>query len=340
MKLSDVEEFRRSVNFSRYHGQREGFYESFYQRANHPTEPLAFWIRYTVFSPRDRPQEAIGELWAVYFDGLSGHKTALKEEWPLSACVFDNSAFFARIGAATLETGRLKGGVASNRESVVWDLTFVCSEEPSPFMPLPYYKRSFPAAKSAIGCPMARYRGTLNVNGQTVRIEDWVGSQNHNWGRKHTDEYAQGQVPGFDNAPESFFEVVNARLKVGPIRMPPITPAVLRHRGEEHTFYGLSQALKARGTYRYFELRFRLENRELAIDGVVSAPKDSFVAFVYYNPPGGIKHCLNTKIAACRLKLRYKKRPGTEEELSSRHRSLFEIVTSDLDGHGLEAVGT
>ena len=28
-----------------------GHYESFFQRANHPTEPRAFWIRYTVFSP-------------------------------------------------------------------------------------------------------------------------------------------------------------------------------------------------------------------------------------------------------------------------------------------------
>ena len=35
-------------------------------------------------------------------------------------------------------------------------------------------------------------------------LERWIGSQNHNWGRKHTDSYAWGQVAGFDDAPQTF----------------------------------------------------------------------------------------------------------------------------------------
>ena len=35
--------------------QKEGHYESYFQRANHPSKPLAFWIRYTLFSPRGNP---------------------------------------------------------------------------------------------------------------------------------------------------------------------------------------------------------------------------------------------------------------------------------------------
>ena len=50
-------------------GQTTGHYESFFLRANHPSLPLAFWIRYTIFSPQGQPEKAIGELWAVYFDG-------------------------------------------------------------------------------------------------------------------------------------------------------------------------------------------------------------------------------------------------------------------------------
>ena len=37
-----------------------GHYESWFCPANHPTEPLAFWIRYTIFSPRGRPEDADG----------------------------------------------------------------------------------------------------------------------------------------------------------------------------------------------------------------------------------------------------------------------------------------
>ncbi len=36
-------------------GDAGGHYESYFQRANHPSRPLAFWIRYTVFSPAGRP---------------------------------------------------------------------------------------------------------------------------------------------------------------------------------------------------------------------------------------------------------------------------------------------
>jgi hypothetical protein len=52
---------------------------------------------------------------------------------------------------------------------------------------------------------MATYQGHLTVNGETIDVADWVGSQNHNWGSKHTDRYAWGQVAGFDAHPEGFF---------------------------------------------------------------------------------------------------------------------------------------
>ena len=64
--------FLAQVNLARYRGQPQGHYESFFQRANHPTRPLAFWIRYTLFSPQAHPEQARGELWAVFFNGETG----------------------------------------------------------------------------------------------------------------------------------------------------------------------------------------------------------------------------------------------------------------------------
>lgn len=72
------------LNHAQYDGRKPGgHYESFYQRANHPTRPLAFWIRYTVFVPGGRPEDAIGELWFVFFDGESGDHAVMKEEVPI-----------------------------------------------------------------------------------------------------------------------------------------------------------------------------------------------------------------------------------------------------------------
>ena len=60
-------------NRSRYDpASTAGHYESWFQRANHPERPLAFWIRYTIFSPKGRPADAFGEIWAIFFDGERG----------------------------------------------------------------------------------------------------------------------------------------------------------------------------------------------------------------------------------------------------------------------------
>ena len=61
--MSDTKHSLGRVNATRYRpGRQLGHYESFFQRANHPSRPLAFWIRYTIFSPQDHPKTP----WANY----------------------------------------------------------------------------------------------------------------------------------------------------------------------------------------------------------------------------------------------------------------------------------
>ncbi len=61
---------REETNKIRYVlGQQQGHYESYFLRANHPTTSQAFWLRYTIFSPNGSPDQAIGEVWAMMFDG-------------------------------------------------------------------------------------------------------------------------------------------------------------------------------------------------------------------------------------------------------------------------------
>jgi hypothetical protein len=302
------------LNWTRYTpGQTRGHYESFFQRANHPTRPLAFWIRYTIFSPQGRPEEAIGELWAMFFDGETGTHVAVKEEHPLTSCRFDRNGFGARVGSAVLEPGTLTGRCTRQSHTVGWELGYQGSQAPIYFLPPSLYEGSFPKAKSFVGVPLAVYNGTLTVDGRTVSVENWTGSQNHNWGRQHTDYYAFGQVAGFDNAPDSFLEIVSAQLKFGPVWTPTLTPMVLR--------------------FHYFDWTFAAENQAVAIAGRISAPKAAFVGLTYYNPPGGIKHCLNSKLASCEVTVT-DKGSGRREVLTARHRAAFEILTDDR-AHGV-----
>ena len=85
-------------NCARYRtGQATGHYESYFQRANHPAQPRAFWVRYTIFSPAGRPHDAIGELWAVVFNGSTDRHVVAKTEVPIDRCAFSNDRFAVRI---------------------------------------------------------------------------------------------------------------------------------------------------------------------------------------------------------------------------------------------------
>ncbi|HUR40479.1 MAG TPA: hypothetical protein VM240_04855 [Verrucomicrobiae bacterium] len=315
-------------------GAVAGHYESYFVRANHPSRPLAFWVRYTVFSPVGRPRDAIGELWAVWFDGESGRHVVAKTEVPIAEVSLDRTGLGVCIGSATLRPCAAHGSAESRDCRINWNLSWTGGQKPLYLLPPDLYDKGLPKAKSLVAAPLAKFVGEIDVYGETHRIEDWPGSQNHNWGSQHTDRYAWGQVCGFDQAPESFLEVATAQIKLGPIWTPRLTPLVLRHGGDEYALRGIVQALRAHGQVQYFDWHFRARGPGgVEVVGNIHAEREAFVGLKYYNPPGGEKWCLNSKLAACRVRLR---RPGREAVvLESRSRAAFEILTDDIR-HGVE----
>ena len=65
----------------------------------------------------------------------------------------------------------------------------------------------------------------------------------------------------------------------------------------------------------------------------MKARAQDIVALRYRNPPGGIKTCLNTKIAVCELML---ERPGKPDlRLQSNNGAAFEILTDTPPKNGV-----
>ena len=309
-----------------------GHYESYFQRANHPERPLAFWVRYTIFSPRGRAREAVGEKWAIFFDGESRRITAVKEVVPMSACAFSRGRLDARVGDATLDASRLAGDARSGSSKLAWELGYRAGDPPLLFLPEQLYGGPFPKAKALVGTPNAIFSGELRVDGAVIPIDDWVGSQNHNWGSQHTDRYAWGQVAGFDGEPDSFFECATAQLKLGPLWSPRMTIMVLRLDGREYRLNTIPQALKAKGRWDFFTWTFESTTSEIHLAGQIAAAPSAFVGLPYDNPPGGRKTCLNSKLARCQLTVRLPRRaPRT---LTCERRAAFELITDQSD-HGV-----
>ncbi|HZC69778.1 MAG TPA: hypothetical protein VE442_03700 [Jatrophihabitans sp.] len=311
-------------------GQQAGHYESFYQRANHPERPLAFWIRYTILAPAGDPDAAVGELWTVAFDGETGQHAAAKQVFPIADCDFARDRFAVRVGGAVLGPDGLTGAAGD----LSWELTYTGDAAPVLLLPPKLYAGGFPKAKSLVALPLARFSGRYVVAGRAIDVDGWTGSQNHNWGSQHTHRYAFGQVAGFAGAPDTFLEIATAKARVaGPLVTPWATTAVLRHAGAEYSLVSLRQALRAKARYGYFHWDFATEADSVHISGRITAERDAFVALRYGNPPGGFKQCLNTKIATAELTVRHRG-TGRTETLRAPSRALFEILTDDT-AHGV-----
>jgi hypothetical protein len=305
-------------------GDAAGHYESWFQRANHPSRPLAFWIRYTIFCPVGRPLDAVGELWAIVFDGETSRITALKQELPIAQCRFSTSGFDVHIGQAQLSGRTLAGSATARGQRLAWQLSYAGSEPPLLLLPRATYARGFPRAKAVVALPNAVFDGWLESDGARLAIEGWRGSQNHNWGSRHTDRYAWGQVAGFDAAPDVFLECSTARVRLGPLWTPWLTLVALRIEGRELAVNGLVRAVRARARIDGFTWTFDTRGKHVRVRGRIEAPASAFVGLRYANPPGGGKICLNTKLASCELVLEETGRPP--RSFHTARRAAFEIL--------------
>jgi hypothetical protein len=284
--------------------------------------------------PAAGPAGAVAELWAIAFDGERERIVAVKESHPLSNAVFERHRLSLRIGAASFEQGSLRGAARTSAHRVAWALDYDATQAPLLLLPEPMYEARFPKAKSLVPAPLARFRGALEVDGEVVDIDGWVGSQNHNWGARHTDRYAWGQVAGFDDAPGAFLECATAQLRVGPLWTPQLTVIALRlPDGEQLHLNAMSTALRAHARRDGFEWHFESAAAGARVQATLRAAPERFVALRYDNPAGPQKICLNSKLASCELRVERPEKPALE--LRTAHRAAFEILGDDTQGRAI-----
>ncbi len=303
---------------------RKGHYESWFIRGNHPTRPLSFWIRYTIFSPIGIPQAATVGLWAVWYDGETDTLCSAHHEIPYTDSFFGSNSLNLRIGDAVLTSTQASGSIM---ESIAWNMTLTKGSGSLLFLPSLLYKLPVPPAKSLVIDRNVRFRGKFVVSGVTHDIEDWVGTVNHNWGPRHTDEYAWGQVTSFDDAPGAFFECLTARIQLLGVRTPWVTMGLLHLEGKTHRIISLHKGLSGAAPYQIGTWRFVGYGFGIVVHGEIFAPDNSFMDFKYRNPPGGVKDCHNSGLASATLHVW---KFGKKYVLKSRNQASFEILSDPV----------
>jgi hypothetical protein len=298
------------------------YYESRYIRANDPSRPQAIWLRETLVLPRSGAASA--DVWMMIFDPEGAGNKALKLSYPIGDADFRDEPWTARIAATSLDDRSASGSAAGESGSVSWELAISPGDEPPVKLLTDLgYKAPVPTAKTQVRHPLARFDGNVQLDDRRVDVDGWIGSVNHNWGRRHTPAYAFGQVCGFDDDQRSSLEIVTARAGVGPVLLPPVTLLVLRYGGREFAVRSPVAARHSRGRYQPFTWSFGARVDGLSLDGEIRTEPADVIGLTYTDTDGKSKYCYNSAIAACRIELS----GAATVELTAQRRAMFEILT-------------
>ena len=300
-------------NRARYRGP--GHVESWFVRCNHPTRPLALWLKTTILAPAQG--QAVAEAWLVAFDGEAGTHHAWRDTVPLSQASFETDA---STGDFHLGEGGARGRVGPARV----DLAFQGKMAPLCIFPTrAFIDGSFPKSKLLTPVPWLAASGTLELPGLRWEIDGWDGMQGHNWGREHAPEYAWGQCV-FPGEPPAMVEGFTGRTRLGGLVSPRLSAMVVRVGEREYRFDRIFDPWRQEATItaRRWTLRLRGKDGEARLR--MDALDRPIACLGYRNPDGHLSHCFNSKLAEVLLELRL--RDGQELRWQSPHGGALEFL--------------
>jgi hypothetical protein len=286
----------------------------------------ALWLKATILV-REGGTPRVAEAWAIAFDRDGEHKAA-KQTVPFSDARFGTSGLDVAVAGLRLEPGRVTGEVTSGDRKIAFDLRFTM--DAAPLLPFPserMYEARLPSSKLVSPHPDSRFDGSYTVDGHTVLVEGWRGMQGHNWGTRHAEAYVWAHCSEWEGADDLVLEGVTARVKVGPLLVPPLTVVCVRHRDVSYEF----NILRSRGSMELRRWSFSAKSSFATVTGELWADTRDFVGLSYENPDGAITHCLNSKIARGRIRLSVRGKPDVE---AMTRAAALEIGTKD-PGHGV-----
>ncbi|RME43575.1 MAG: hypothetical protein D6795_19225 [Deltaproteobacteria bacterium] len=316
-------------------GEKRGHVESFFLKLNDPAQGVALWIKFTILSPIGHPENAVGEVWGIFFDAENPSRIfACKQSWPIDRCRLNHEGGAIEMGNARFMEGHTAGELEDpSGKRLKWDLDFTIDQPPLHHFPLHLlYTLPFPRAKAKSPHPDSRFSGFFETHEQRYTLDRAFGMQGHNWGREHTHTYAWGHCNAFANHPHAVFEGLSGKLKLGSWRSPFLSIGFLRLEDEWIRFDRFGRMARQPVTMTTDSWQFSLTNGAETLEGRIWAPRERFAGLTYPNPNGEIAHCLNSKIADGELTL--KRRGRTVVTLRAEKTFALEILVRHTD-HGI-----
>jgi hypothetical protein len=251
--------------------------------------PRALWIRHTRYRPRHGPESAA--LWCTVVDRKLGQRPVVVKQ--VSGAVPPDTAAGPQ---------RFRGYAAMGQRNASWDLTITSGQAPlRPLRPAALYRAPLPRTKLAASVPDGLVSGTLDVDGHPVSVSGWQGTVGHNWGSEHADSWVWLHAAGFTAAPDSWLELVLARIRVGRARLPWTAMGALSLGGERIPLGGLGRRPQVDAQPRRLTAGIPSPGASLQLS-VMTRDEDA-VAVPYADPSGGSRTVRHAALAAVELTL-------------------------------------
>jgi len=312
--------------------------ESWFMRANHPTEPKALWLKATIFSESaERGGGAVAEAWCSLFDATDGKDRALgfKETIPYAEAMFSGGdPLKLGVGTCTFDLDPYCGGSAGKLGDFEYDLRW--ERLPGPLgdaqCMLPTRKMvdfAVPKNKLLTPAPALMFNGWVKWGGETWKVDRWIGMQGHNWGPAHSPEYAWGQCNFTDSNGDVFCTVEGAsgRIVVGGRTSPILSLMTIRRGDREYRFNKLVDLWNQEAHIAFPQWSLKMKGRDGEALLTMKANPARMVCLGYMNPGGNLSYCLNSKLAEVTLRVN----PVNEDAFTcySKHGGALEF----LQGH-------
>jgi hypothetical protein len=263
------------------------FYEVWFAKANDPKTRGAVWVRYTL---EKGARGDVAACWYVLFDAVNKKTHHGKWERPLAELSWGEDSPF-RLDLSLIEPGRLLGAT----EGVSWELRWTRTPSPAfSFVP-PILSGLLPSGYAA-PVSAAKFSGAIKAGGATLELKDAPGSIGHLWGPRMAESWRWAHAI-FDDG--SVFEILTARVKIGPFRSPELTTAHLWRGGRHYESVALTAALRNESRRDGERWSFRVFFDGLTVSGEC-APALS-IDLPYSSPDGRTLVCRNSKTGAMKL---------------------------------------
>jgi hypothetical protein len=313
----------------------DGHVESYFWRANHPSRPLAIWLKATVLAPR--PSSAVADLWCIVFDGDRDRTWSSRRTVPFAHATFDSDTI--EVAGASFDltrAGAASGEMVDEGGRCAWDLR-IQPDGTALGRPLCMFpsrrliSAPFPRSKALTPYSLLNVNGTIEVWGETLEVDAWPGMQGHNWGREHAWQYAWGQCHFQNGLGETFATVegFSGRLRMVGQTTPFISSMIVRRGDREYRFDRLVDVWNQQATVDDYTWHMQLSSADGDASLMMRARPEQMVCLGYHNPDGRLSYCLNSKLAKVQLRVN----PVNEDgfECVSEHGGALELLQNQPD---------